>query len=334
MDTNAFNALLNALKNAETLEALDDVRQQFLGKKGLWGQAMRALGGLDADAKKAEGACLNQLKQDFMTLYKDRQGMLEAAAIEAKLRAEAVDTSLPAGRSGRPQGTRHILSATMKHIVSLLERQGFSLRAGPDIEDETLNFDALNIPPSHPARADHDTLYLKGAPFLLRTHTSPVQIRTLYQERPPLRIISAGRVFRDDYDATHTPMFHQIEGLVIEPNIHMGHLKGCLQQFLESFFGASLRMRFRPNYFPFTEPSYEVDIFWDSLGGKWLEVLGCGMVHPNVLRAVGLDPARHQGFAFGLGAERLTMLRHKLSDLRPFFMGDRRWIQQTGQPWL
>lgn len=323
---------LKKIEQANTLEALEDLRHGFMGKSGTLTAAMRALGKLTGDARKEEGARLNDIKLRFLDTWRYKKEQLEQTELEKICRKQALDLTLFPRHRDTHTGHVHVLYASLNRMVTLLRTMGFQLKEGPEIETQDLNFDALNIPIHHPARAEHDTLYLKDVPYVLRTHTSPVQVRATRSCGAPLRIISAGRVFRDDYDATHTPMFHQIEGLVIEPGLHMGHLKACLTTFLEAFFECSLTMRFRPNYFPFTEPSAEVDIFAPTLhGGQWLEVLGCGMVHPHVLRAMGLDPAHHQGFAFGMGVERLTMLKEKLTDLRTFFAADKRWTRATGK---
>jgi phenylalanyl-tRNA synthetase alpha chain len=288
---------------------------------------------------------VNVLKDELNDLIGARRAQLVGAALDAKLAGERADITL----SARPEaeGALHPISRTIDEIVSLFARQGFEVAEGPDVESDFYNFSALNVPPDHPARQMQDTFYLapegQGEPKLLRTHTSPVQVRTMLEQKPPLRILAPGRVFRVDYDQTHAPMFHQVEGLVIDEATHMGHLKGVLMDFLRGFFGVpDLKVRFRPSYFPFTEPSAEVDIGCDRSGGKlkigegndWLEVLGCGMVHPKVLENCKIDPSKYQGFAFGMGVERLAMLKYGIPDLRTFFEGDIRWLKHYGFPAL
>lgn len=319
-----FKETLASVEQTSVIEELMTLRQKLMSKTSPFTQAMKGLKHLPSSERQQEGQRLNNLKEHFMQQWLKRKNVLENQEIDTQCKQEAVDLSCD-GHQSQGIGHIHILSATVRHIVRFFKKEGFRLHEGPEIETTAFNFDALNIPADHPARTSHDTFYIKNTPFLLRTHTSPVQIRTARKHGLPLRIISAGRVFRDDSDATHTPMFHQIEGLVIEEGLHMGHLKGCLKNFLEHFFEKKVCLRFRPNYFPFTEPSAEVDILSEE--GKWLEVLGCGMVHPKVLRNMGFEPETTQGFAFGMGAERLTMLREALPDLRAFFSGDPRWTQ-------
>ena len=332
---------LSKIKAAQTLDELESVRLFILGKKGLLSQAMQSLGKMSPEDRSAAGSVLNQIKEDVLLAFSAVKQHLEEAALSIKLQAEVLDMSL----SPAPEetGTLHPLSHTIEAVTAYFLGQGFSVEEGPDIENDFNNFTALNIPANHPARQEHDTFYTKGlidgSPGVLRTHTSPVQVRTMRHQKPPIRMIVTGRTFRSDYDATHTPMFHQIEGLVIEEGIHMGHLKQCLKDFLEDFFGVSqLPMRFRSSFFPFTEPSVEVDIAChkheNSLkiggGDSWLEILGAGMVHPHVLKNVGLDPDQYQGFAFGMGLERLTMLKHGIPDLRAFYESYKRWLKNYG----
>jgi phenylalanyl-tRNA synthetase alpha chain len=332
---------LQDIASASTLDALESLRVAFLGKKGAVTEAMKALGGMSAEERKSFGASVNQTKQEITDAIDARKAVLAHAALAAKLATETMDVSLapiPALR-----GAIHPISQVLDEITAIFADMGLRVATGPDIEDDFHNFTALNIPEHHPARQMHDTFYLKaqaGTPApVLRTHTSPVQIRTMLGSAPPHRIIAPGCTFRSDSDATHTPMFHQVEGLVIDKNIHMGHLKGCLEQFLMRFFEIdSVPIRFRNSFFPFTEPSAEVDIGCDRSGGTvkigagkgWLEVLGCGMVHPAVLTHCKIDPNEWQGFAFGMGVERLAMLKYGMSDLRQFFEGDIRWLQHYG----
>jgi phenylalanyl-tRNA synthetase alpha chain len=334
--------LLSAITAAPDLTALEAVRVEALGKKGSVTALFNTLGSLPAEDRKAQGAVFNTLKEAITTALNTRKETLEAAALTAQLAAEAVDVSLPP--LPLPKGTLHPITRVMEEVTAIFARQGFTVEVGPDIEDDFHNFTALNIPPEHPARQMHDTFYLEatsenGASQLLRTHTSPVQIRTLKEKQPPLRMLAMGRTFRCDSDMTHTPMFHQIEGLVIEEGVHFGHLKGTIENFLAEFFEIDdLKVRFRPSFFPFTEPSAEVDIgckkskesLQIGIGDDWLEILGCGMVHPNVLKAAGVDPATHQGFAFGMGVERLAMLKYGIPDLRAFFASDLRWLRHYG----
>jgi phenylalanyl-tRNA synthetase alpha chain len=338
-----FEDALDAIGRTSSLSTLDALRQEILGKKGRLSEAMRQLATLDPEAKRTRGEALNQFKAQWEKAFTTHKNTLESQALDHRLAQETLDVSLPVATSALSTGRIHPLSQLSQELIHIFEKMGFSLRLGPDIENDFNNFTALNIPSHHPARTSHDTFYLTPsedgtAPLLLRTHTSTVQIRTLLQEKPPLRIIAPGRVFRADYDATHTPMFHQLEGLVIEPGLHMGHLKGCLEEFFRLFFGRPVPFRLRPSFFPFTEPSAEVDILCDRQGTQlkigegndWLEVLGCGMVHPEVLRHCDLDPALHQGFAFGMGVERLAMLKYGITDLRRFFENDTRWLAHYG----
>ena len=308
---------------ATDLAALDAVRVAFLGKKGEITALLKTLGQLPVEERSAAGQAINQAKQAVQQRLKERREALEAAALEAKLAADAVDVTLP-GR-GTSIGGYHPVTRAMLRIEKIFRHAGFGVRSGPEIEDEFHNFTALNIPENHPARAMHDTFYFPGG-NLLRTHTSPVQIRSMVAEGAPILIIAPGRVYRCDSDQTHTPMFHQVEGLVVDEHISFAHLKAVLHQFVEAFFERKAELRFRPSYFPFTEPSAEVDVSWGE--GKWLEILGCGMVHPNVLEAAGVDSERYTGYAFGMGVERLAMLRYGVTDLRTFFENDLRFLRQ------
>ncbi len=325
---NLMDQGLSEVAAASDLAALDAVRVKFLGKKGLLTDALRSLGRLAEDARRVVGVVLNETRDVLNLALLQRKEVLEQAAIEAGLAASTIDTSLP-GRGPIPGG-RHPVMLAMERIVTLFQRAGFEVVTGPEIENDFNNFEALNIPNHHPARAMHDTFYFPDG-LLLRTHTSPVQIRTMLQQRPPLRVIAPGRVYRCDYDQTHSPMFHQVEGLLVDEHTTMSELKGLLHEFLRLFFEQeALEIRFRPSYFPFTEPSAEVDIRLASAHGvsDWLEVLGCGMVHPNVLANVGLDPERYQGLAFGLGVERMAMLRYGVNDLRLFYENDLNFLRQ------
>jgi len=333
--------LLAEVAQAGDLEALEQVRITALGKKGRITERMKTLGGLDPEARRAAGQALNAVKDAVSEALEARKASLADAALDTRLAAERVDVSLPA--RPEPRGRIHPITQTIDELTAIFCQMGFTVAEGPDIESDWYNFEALNFPPEHPARQDHDTFYLQpdadGARKVLRTHTSPVQIRTMETTKPPIRIIVPGRTFRSDHDATHSPMFHQVEGLVIDKKSHMGHLKGCLIDFCRAFFGIDdLPVRFRPSYFPFTEPSAEVDIGCSRKGGElkignygdWLEILGSGMVHPNVLRHAGIDPAEYQGFAFGMGIERIAMLKYGIPDLRPFYDTDLRWLRHYG----
>jgi phenylalanyl-tRNA synthetase alpha chain len=311
------------IANAADLAALDAVRVAFLGKKGAVTAFLKNLSELPTEQRPAAGQELNRVKNDVHALLEQRRETLERQALEVKLRADALDVTLP-GR-GLSLGGRHPVTKTMARIESMFMNAGFGVRSGPEIEDDFHNFTALNIPENHPARAMHDTFYFSGG-NLLRTHTSPVQIRSMVEEGVPIRIIAPGRVYRCDSDQTHTPMFHQVEGLVIDRNISFANLKAVLHQFVERFFERDAKLRFRPSYFPFTEPSAEVDVLWEE--GKWLEILGCGMVHPNVLESAGIDAEEFTGYAFGIGVERLAMLRYGVTDLRSFFENDLQFLRQ------
>ncbi|WP_300318131.1 phenylalanine--tRNA ligase subunit alpha [Idiomarina sp.] len=312
-----------AIANADNPQALDDVRVQYMGKKGQLTELLKGLGKLDPSERREAGQKINEAKQRVQTSINARKELLKAEELKAKLEAERIDVTLP-GRNSAVGGV-HPVTQTIRRIEQFFGDLGFSVKEGPEVEDSFHNFDALNIPANHPARADHDTFYFTPS-TMLRTQTSGVQIRTMEVEKPPLRIISPGRVYRNDYDQTHTPMFHQVEGLMVDTDVSFTQLKGILEDFLTHFFEESLQVRFRPSYFPFTEPSAEVDVMGKD--GKWLEVLGCGMVHPNVLKAVGIDPEKYTGFAFGMGVERLTMLRYGVTDLRAFFENDLRFLKQ------
>ena len=326
---------------AADLEALEGLRIEALGRKGRITALMKGLGALAAEERKAAGRTLNALKGAVIAAIDARRAGLESAAFDSRLTGERIDVTLPARPA--PGGRIHPISQAIEEMVAIFCQMGFTVAEGPDIEDDFHNFTALNIPPEHPARQDHDTFYLSeradGTRALLRTHTSPVQIRVMRGGAPPFRIIVPGRTYRADHDATHSPMFHQIEGLVIDETTHMGHLKGCLIEFCRAVFGLDdLPVRFRPSFFPFTEPSAEVDIGCarsaDGLeigaGGDWLEILGCGMVHPRVIANCGIDAGRYQGFAFGLGVERVAMLKYGIPDLRTFYESDLRWLRHYG----
>ncbi|MEQ8251715.1 MAG: phenylalanine--tRNA ligase subunit alpha [Oceanibaculum nanhaiense] len=333
--------LLAEVGQASDLEALDRARVAALGKKGRITELMKQLGGLDPDARRQAGQDLNQVKDAVAEAIEQRKTGLADSALNARLAAERIDVSLPPRPEQR--GFIHPISQVMDELTAIFGEMGFAVAEGPDIEDDFHNFGALNIPPEHPARQEHDTFYLPdradGAKMVLRTHTSPVQIRTMQKTTPPIRIIAPGRTYRSDHDATHSPMFHQVEGLVIDEKTHMGHLKGCLIEFCRAFFGVDdLPVRFRPSYFPFTEPSAEVDIGCTRKGGEltigagddWLEILGSGMVHPRVLENCGIDSTKYQGFAFGMGIERIAMLKYGIPDLRTFYDSDLRWLKHYG----
>ncbi|KUJ84474.1 phenylalanine--tRNA ligase subunit alpha [Microbulbifer flavimaris] len=325
---------LELVEQADGLPALDQVRVDYLGKKGHLTALLKGLGKLSAEERPAAGAKINEAKQQVQEKINARRAEMEEAAIAAKLAEETIDVTLP-GR-GEEQGSAHPVTRTLRRIEKLFVRLGFSVEEGPEIEDDYHNFEALNIPAHHPARAMHDTFYIDPS-TVLRTHTSPVQIRTMEKTAPPIRIICPGRVYRCDSDVTHSPMFHQVEGLVVDKGVSFAHLKGCVDQFLKAFFEADVPVRFRPSYFPFTEPSAEVDIQCTACGGEgcrvcsgtgWLEVMGCGMVHPNVFASCDIDSETYSGFAFGMGVERLAMLRYGVNDLRLFFDNDLRFLKQ------
>ena len=318
-----INQAQSQIDAAQDAATLDQVRVEFMGKKGKLTDLLKGLGKLSNEERPAAGQKINQAKQVIQQAISAKGDFLRNEELNRKLSEEAVDVTLP-GRVENP-GNLHPVSRTIARIESFFGELGFAVKTGPEIEDGFHNFDALNIPANHPARADHDTFYF-NPDMMLRTQTSGVQIRTMEAEKPPLRIISPGRVYRNDYDQTHTPMFHQVEGLMVDKNVSCTDLKGILHDFLHHFFEESLEVRFRPSYFPFTEPSAEVDVMGKN--GQWLEVLGCGMVHPNVLKSVGIDPEEYTGFAFGMGVERLTMLRYGVNDLRAFFENDLRFLKQ------
>ncbi len=316
------------------LSALDEARVRWLGKKGTLTEQLKSLGGLPAAERPAAGQRINEAKQAVQTAIDDRRAALERAEVESKLAAGRIDVTLP-GR-GEERGGLHPVTKARLRIERLFRAAGFDVAAGPEIEDDFHNFEALNIPPDHPARAMHDTFYFPDG-RLLRTHTSPVQIRAMLTQGAPIAIIAPGRVYRCDYDMTHSPMFHQLEGLVVDENISFANLKACLHGFLQAFFEKDLAMRLRPSYFPFTEPSAEVDmscVFCEGKGCRtcrqtgWLEISGCGMVHPNVLKSSGVDPERYTGYAFGMGIDRLAMLRYGFNDLRLAFENDLRFLRQ------
>lgn len=317
------NEALAAIAAAQDLAALDLVRVQFTGKKSQLAEQSKALGKMEAEQRKAHGAVLHGVREAINTALTERQKHLQEAALAAKLASESIDITLP-GR-GMRLGSVHPVTQVQERICQFFTKAGFVVATGPEVEDDYHNFEALNIPGHHPARAMHDTFYF-DVNHLLRTHTSGVQIRTMEQQQPPIRIVCPGRVYRCDSDQTHSPMFHQIEGLYVAEQTSFSELKGLIINLLNSFFEKDLNVRFRPSYFPFTEPSAEVDIMDEH--GRWLEVLGCGMVHPNVLRAAGIDPERYTGFAFGLGIERFAMLRYGINDLRIFYQNDVRFLRQ------
>ena len=325
---------------ATDLAALDAVRVAALGKSGEVTALLKTLGAMSPEERQVEGPRINALREAVTAAIAAKKEALENAELDRRLATERLDLSLPAREA--PRGSVHPVSQVMDELTEIFADMGFAVAEGPEIEDDWHNFSALNIPETHPARAMHDTFYIEGEherPMVLRTHTSPVQIRTMQSTPPPIRIIAPGRVYRSDSDATHTPMFHQIEGLVIDRNITLGHLKWTLETFLKAFFERDdVILRMRPSYFPFTEPSAEVDVGWSVEKGRrvvggsegWMEVLGSGMVHPRVIAACGLDPAEWQGFAFGTGVDRLAMLKYGMDDLRAFFDGDLRWMKHYG----
>ena len=333
--------VIEATAAAADLGALEAVRVGALGKKGSVTALFKGLGGLDPEQRKRQGEVLNRVKDEIATAIETRRASLADAELEARLATERVDVSLPPRPSA--MGRIHPISQTVEEMVAIFGEMGFSVKTGPHIEDDFHNFTALNIPEEHPARQEMDTFYLPeredGSRLVLRTHTSPVQIRTMLSTEPPIRIVVPGRTFRADYDATHTPMFHQLEGLVVDETTHMGNLKGTLVEFCRAIFGVEdLPVRFRASYFPFTEPSAEVDIGCSRAGGElkigagddWLEILGSGMVHPKVLENCGIDSSRYQGYAFGMGIERIAMLKYGIPDLRTFYEGDIRWLKHYG----
>jgi phenylalanyl-tRNA synthetase alpha chain len=333
--------IVDAVVAAATLDTLEAVRVQALGKQGSITALLKTLGGMSPDERLVQGPRIQGVREAVTTAIAERKAALDRAELDARLARETLDMTLPA--EAAPQGSVHPVSQVLDEMAEIFADLGFAVATGPEIEDQWHNFTALNMPESHPARAMHDTFYLKAGEGeeakVLRTHTSPVQIRTMMGQEPPIRIIAPGRVYRSDWDATHTPMFHQIEGLVIDKGITLGHLKWTLETCLKAFFERDdIVLRLRPSYFPFTEPSAEVDVGWTMekgrrvLGGSegWMELLGSGMVHPKVIAACGLDPNQWQGFAFGVGVDRLAMLKYGMDDLRPFFEGDARWLKHYG----
>jgi len=341
-DINALkDEVTGAIEAAGDLAALEEIRIAELGKSGRISGLMKTLGQMDPDERKEAGQRFNELKNAISGQIDARKASLEDADLDARLAQETIDVTLPT----RPesQGAIHPISQTIDEVIAIVGEMGFTVAEGPDIEEDWYNFTALNIPVDHPARQEHDTFYINaekdGQRMVLRTHTSPVQIRTMQANKPPIRIIVPGRTFRCDHDATHSPMFHQVEGLVVDETTHMGHLKGCLIEFCRAFFGVDdLPVRFRPSYFPFTEPSAEVDIgcsFEDGTlkighGDDWMEILGSGMVNPAVLENCGIDSTKYQGFAFGMGIERIAMLKYGIPDLRTFYDTDMRWLKHYG----
>jgi phenylalanyl-tRNA synthetase alpha chain len=337
------NDLMGAIGSADTLDALEAVRIAALGKQGSVSALLKTMGSMSPEERQTQGPIINGLRESITSALASKKADLETADLNRRLASERVDMTLPAPET--PRGTVHPVSQVMDELAEIFADMGFAVAEGPEIEDDWHNFTALNIPETHPARAMHDTFYFPGEmardgqKMVLRTHTSPVQIRTMTSQEPPIRIIAPGRVYRSDSDATHTPMFHQIEGLVIDKGIHLGHLKWTLETFLKAYFEREdVVLRLRPSYFPFTEPSVEVDVGYSVVNGKrviggaegWMEVLGSGMVHRKVIEACGLDPDVWQGFAFGTGVDRLAMLKYGMDDLRAFFDGDNRWLQHYG----
>jgi phenylalanyl-tRNA synthetase alpha chain len=341
--TNTLDTLEEKLKTdiaaAGDLKALEEVRVAALGKRGRVTDLMSQLGTMPADQRKAFGQSVNGLRDRVVSALEDRKEALAASALAGKLASQKIDVTLPVSPGAQQDGRIHPVSQVWDEVTEIFGDMGFSIAEGPDIETDDLNFTKLNIPAEHPARQEHDTFYMRSKPgsneppLVLRTHTSPVQIRTMMSVKPPIRIVAPGRVYRLDSDATHTPMFHQIEGLVIDEETHMGHLKWCLEEFCKAFFEVDeVRMRFRASHFPFTEPSIEVDVGAEAIGkpGQWLEILGCGMVHPNVISNCSLDPNRYQGYAFGMGLDRIAMLKYGIADLRSMFAADLRWLRHYG----
>jgi len=333
--------LFAQLDGAQDEAAVELVRINALGKKGSVSELLKGMGGMSPDERQTFGPLVNGLKQSLSDAIAEKKEALAQAALDARLLAERIDVTLPARPERR--GKIHPIMQVFEEVQTIFADMGFAIAEGPDVEDDFHNFTALNFPPKHPARDMHDTFFFEekedGSRMLLRTHTSPVQVRTMLNQKPPIRIVAPGRTYRCDSDQTHTPMFHQIEGLVIEDGVHMGHLKGVLMDFMRAFFEIDdVDVRFRPHHFPFTEPSAEMDVRCDRSGGAlkigtgtdWLEILGCGMVHPNVLRACGIDPDQYQGFAFGMGVDRLAMLKYGIPDLRDMFAADVRWLQHYG----
>ncbi|HTA66481.1 MAG TPA: phenylalanine--tRNA ligase subunit alpha [Xanthomonadaceae bacterium] len=321
------NKAVSDIAAADAHDALESLRVHLLGKQGSVTALLKSLGAMPADQRKAAGESINRAKESIAEAIATRRAQLDEAALQARLASERIDITLPGRRGGR--GSLHPVTRALERIVGIFSRLGYEVAEGPEIEDDWHNFEALNFPPHHPARAMHDTFYFPDG-RLLRTHTSPVQIRGMVGRTPPIRLIAPGKVYRSDSDQTHSPMFHQVEGLLVDETSSFADLKGTLSEFVNAFFERDLPMRFRPSYFPFTEPSAEVDIGWARADGStaWLEVLGSGMVHPNVLRNCGIDSERYTGFAFGLGVERFAMLRYGVDDLRGFFENDLRFLEQ------
>ena len=332
-----------AIDGASDEAAIETIRVTALGKKGSVSELLKGLGGMTPDERKVMGPALNGLRDRVTEALTARRATLKEAGLAARLASEAVDVTLPLRASPLEQGRIHPISQVIDEISAIFGDLGFAVAEGPDIETDHYNFTALNFPVGHPAREMHDTFFFnpdeKGERLLLRTHTSPVQMRTMESQKPPIRIIAPGRTYRNDSDQTHTPMFHQVEGLVIDTSSHIGHLKWLLEEFCRAFFEVDkVEMRMRPSFFPFTEPSMEVDIRCKRVGNEvrfgegddWLEILGCGMVHPNVIRFAGLDPDVYQGFAFGMGIDRIAMLKYGMPDLRAFFDADQRWLNHYG----
>jgi phenylalanyl-tRNA synthetase alpha chain len=336
-------ALLGQVEAASDEAALEAVRVSALGKKGTVSDLLKTLGGMTPDERREKGPLINGLRDKIQGAIATRRATLADTALDARLAAERIDVTLPVREGPETRGRIHPITQVMDELSAIFADMGFSIAEGPDIETDYLNFTALNFPEGHPAREMHDTFFLRpdanGERKVLRTHTSPVQIRTMKSAAPPIRVICPGRTYRHDSDQTHTPMFHQVEGLVIDREANIGHLKWILEEFCKAFFEVpEVKMRFRPSFFPFTEPSAEVDIQCSRQGGEirfgegtdWLEILGCGMVHPNVLRNCGLDPDEFQGFAWGMGIDRIAMLKYGMPDLRPFFEADVRWLDHYG----
>ncbi len=337
--------LLEAIAVADDAAGLEKIRLEALGRKGIITAALKSLGGLPPEARRSVGQEINSHKTTLQNAIEAKAEILHTAERDARMKAEALDVSLPPQRV--IAGKLHPISQVIAEVTAIFADMGFSVAEGPDIESDELNFTALNFPPDHPAREMHDTFYMadspEEAPMVLRTHTSPVQVRALREYGAPIRVIAPGRTYRSDHDMTHSPMFHQIEGVMIDKSTHFAHLKGCLHDFCRAFFELdNVPLRFRPSFFPFTEPSAEVDIGCSRQDGRliigsgadWMEILGCGMMHPNVIASGGLDPAEYQGFAFGMGVERLAMLKYGMPDLRPFFDGEPHWTRHYGFPAL
>jgi len=334
---------LAAVAAAADEPALEAVRVGALGKKGTISALLSTLGKMSSEERRTAGAAINALKDEVTEALAGRRSILKSAALESRLKTEALDVTLPVRPAGIETGRIHPISQVFDEVTAIFADMGFSIAEGPDIETDDYNFTKLNFPPGHPAREMHDTFFFNadanGERKLLRTHTSPVQVRTMLAQKPPIRIVCPGRTYRTDFDQTHTPQFHQVEGLVIDESAHLGNLKWLLQEFCKAFFEVDdVKMRFRPSFFPFTSPSVEVDIQCRRSGGEirfgegedWLEILGCGMVHANVLRNCGIDPEKYQGFAWGMGLDRIAMLKYGLPDLRDLFDGDVRWIRHYG----